>query len=143
MRQGEKGQVLFSTGECEHSWRGQGVGVPQITSAEQTLQEFCLRATVAFGVNTQTAVLCSEELKRTQLGLRVMVLHQTDQKSLQLTLKYAFLIENKPQHLTCLQNTVQMCENNTNEGQMQMKVRPCHTSVADGSVCQGRKKRCR
>lgn len=56
------------------------MGVPQITSAEQTLQEFCLRATVAFGVNTQTAVLCTEELKRTQLGLRVMILHQTDQK---------------------------------------------------------------
>lgn len=41
------------------------------------------------------------------------------------------LIENMLQHLVCLQNTVQMCENDADEGQMQIKIKPCHTSVAD------------
>lgn len=63
--------------------------LPQIPSAQQTLQEFCLRATVAFGVNTQAAVVCSEEFKRTHLELRVMALQQTDQESLLLTLEHA------------------------------------------------------
>lgn len=62
--------------------------LPEITSGEQTLQEFCLRATVAFGVNTQTALVCREDFKRTQLEVGVMVLYHTDQESLQLTLKY-------------------------------------------------------
>lgn len=141
MRQREKGQIPFSTCECEHSLRG-SAQLPKIPSVEQTLQGFwfCLHATVAFGVQwckyTNSCGVQWRVQKDTAETKSNGIVPDRSRISSAYSKICNFLIENMLQHLRCLQNTVRMCtcfhcENNTHEGRMQMKVKPCHTSVAD------------
>lgn len=115
--------------------------LPKITSVEQTLQEPCLHATVPFGVQwCKSPNSCAVQwaAQKDSAGTKSNgTVPDTSRISSAYFKIFNLLIEIMLQHLRCLQNTVQMCtffhcEYNTDEGQMQMKAKPCHTSVVDG-----------